>query len=70
MTPKLTGGVGVGYASHTGGRVLTTNISLTSNLRTGLDAVLTYQFEDNISTVASTPSFTRNVLLGGLRITF
>jgi uncharacterized protein (PEP-CTERM system associated) len=70
MTPKLTGGVGVGYASHTGGRVLTTNISLTSNLRTGLDAVLTYQFEDNISTVASTPSFTRNVLLAGLRITF
>jgi uncharacterized protein (PEP-CTERM system associated) len=73
MTPTLTGGISVGYASHTGSKTLSAGLSLTLNLRTGVDAVLSYQFVDSITsavTATTSPSFSRDILLAGIRASF
>jgi uncharacterized protein (PEP-CTERM system associated) len=69
MTPRLTGGVTVGYAAHTGDKTISTGISLLYNLKDGVDATLNYQFEN---VFASTPgaSSLRNTLFVGVQASF
>jgi len=65
----------VGYASSTVSQTLSTGLSLTLNLRENVNAILSYQFTDNMSngtspTTVPVSSYTRNILLAGIRASF
>lgn len=78
MTPQLTGAFNVGIAAHSGSKTISSGASLTYNLRRGVDAFLSYQFQDNISNengagslaVPGSSSFIRNIVLAGIRASF
>lgn len=75
MTPALTGAISAGYASSTGAQTLTTGLSLTLNVRENVNAILSYQFTDSMSSgtnvaTVPVPSYTRNILLAGIRASF
>jgi uncharacterized protein (PEP-CTERM system associated) len=73
MTPTLKGAVSLGYATETGAQMLSMGLSLTLNLRENVDAILSYQFTDSMSSstsVTTAPSYTRNFLLAGIRASF
>jgi uncharacterized protein (PEP-CTERM system associated) len=70
MTPRLTGGVNLGYASHTSDRTVSLGASLTYSVRPGVDAVLNYQLQDLMSSAIQNPSYIRNILLAGVRASF
>ena len=73
MTPRLRGALSLGYASETGAQLLSVGLSVNLNLRENLDAVLSYQFTDSMTSSASAvgaPAYTRNFLLAGIRASF
>ncbi len=69
MTPRLTGGMTVGYATHTGSKTISTNMSLVYSLKENVNATMTYQFEDELSN-SSSASFLRNTLFAGIQASF
>jgi uncharacterized protein (PEP-CTERM system associated) len=73
MTPYMRGGLSLGFASETGNQLLSLGLTLTINLRTNIDGVLTYQFTDSMSgdrTTTVSPSYNRNFLIGGIHVSF
>jgi len=73
MTPTMKGALSLGYATETGNQLLSVGFSLIMNLRSDVDAVLSYQFTDSMSDSArgtTVPSFTRNFLIAGIRASF
>lgn len=69
MTSRLAGAVSLGYATHSGGNTLTSSAVLTYNLREGIDATLTYQFQSQAGTGLNA-SYLRNIVSAGLRAAF
>ena len=70
MTPSLTGGINVGVASHTQSKTISSGISLTYNVRSSINAVLSYQFEQDIPRGTGTGATIRNIILAGFRASF
>ncbi len=69
MTPRLTGAMTVGYASHTGDQTLSTSVALVYNLKDNVNTTLNYQFQNQLATTPGA-SFLRSTLFLGIQASF
>jgi len=69
MTPRLSGAISLGYATHGTGSTLTSSLVLTYDLQEGVQGTLNYQFQ-SLDSTGPNPSYLRNVVSAGVRASF